>query len=70
MGLTRTPTICNIMASWAVFRVFVVMVVKIMVSFRSPKYSVPYSTKDPKRDHRLDNHTHTFGVQVLEKPGT
>ena len=23
--------------------------------FGSPKYSVPYSTKDPKRDHSVDN---------------
>ena len=24
--------------------------------FESPKYKVPYYTKDPKRDHNVDNH--------------
>ena len=32
------------------------VVVKLMVPFGNPKYSVPYYNRDPKRDHNLDNH--------------
>ena len=32
------------------------MVVKIMVPFGYPKYSVPHYNRDPRRDHNFDNH--------------
>ena len=32
--------------------------------FGSPKYQVPYSTKDPNRDHNFDNHS--YGIDGIE----
>ena len=42
---------------------------KLWSPFGSPKYYVPYYTKDPKRDHNLDNHPYaTLAQRPLEAP--
>ena len=45
------------------------VVIKINVLFWSPKYKVPHSTREPKRDHTVDSHPYTkLGAQI-EKGG-
>ena len=38
---------------------------KLWSPFGSPKYSVPYYAKDPKRDHSFDNHPYTPYFRAL-----
>ena len=36
---------------------------KLWSLLRYPKYKVPYDNKDPKRDHKFDNHPYVGGFR-------